>query len=72
MNVVRSIISLFLLALLAVSVAGWMWAGGQPSPQKEGARFVLAICGLGSVGSLALLWSIKQPRGDVGASGDRS
>ncbi len=59
MNLVRSLISLFLLALLAVSIAGWIWAGGQPSPKLEGARVVLALCGLSSVGCLWLLWSVK-------------
>lgn len=62
MNLVRSVISVFLIALLLLSVAGWIWAGGQPSPNREGARVVLAICGLSSVGSLGLLWSIRQPQ----------
>jgi hypothetical protein len=59
MNLVRSIISVFLLALLVLSIAGWIWAGGQPSPKLEGARFVLAICGISSVGAVALLWNVK-------------
>ena len=61
MNLIRSLISLFLIALLAVSVAGWVWAGDQPSPTMEGARFVLALCGLSAVGGLALIWSVKRP-----------
>jgi len=61
MNVIRSVISVFLVILLSLSIAGWIWAGGQPSPKLEGARVVLALCGLLSVGSLALLWSAKQP-----------
>ena len=61
MNVVRSLMSVFLLILLALSVAGWNWAGGQPSPQAEGARFVLVLCGLTAVGSLWLLWTAKLP-----------
>lgn len=61
MNLVRSVISVFLLILLAVSVAGWIWAGGQPSPKLEGARFVLALCGLASIGCLGLLWNARQP-----------
>ena len=60
MNTVRSVISVFLLILLALSVAGWIWAGGQPSPKLEGARVALGLCGLMSVGSLALIWSAKQ------------
>ena len=61
MNLVRSVISVFLLLLLGLSVAGWIWAGGQPSPKMEGARFVLTLCGLASIGCLGLLWSAKQP-----------
>jgi hypothetical protein len=60
MNLVRSVISVFLLILLAVSVAGWIWAGGQPSPKLEGARFVLALCGLASIGCLGLIWNARQ------------
>ncbi|MCA9125025.1 MAG: hypothetical protein KDB11_32845 [Planctomycetales bacterium] len=61
MNLIRSIISVFMVLLLAVSVAGWVWAGGQPSPKMEGARLVLALCGLTSIGGLGLLWTAKQP-----------
>ena len=60
MNFIRSLISIFMLILLAVSIAGWIWAGGQPSPKQEGARFVLALCGLSSLGGLTLLWKAKQ------------
>jgi hypothetical protein len=60
MNAVRSVISVFLLVLLGLSVAGWVWAGGQPSPQSTGARLVLALCGLMAVGSLVVLWSARQ------------
>lgn len=60
MNLIRSIISIFLLILLAVSVAGWAWAGGLPTTKMEGARFALALCGLASVGAIGLLWSAKQ------------
>jgi len=61
MNLIRSIISLFLIALVAVSVAGWMWAGSQPSPNSVGARFVLALCGLSAIGAMAVLWTVKKP-----------
>lgn len=64
MNLVRSIISVFVLALVAVSVAGWNWAGGQPSPRMEGARAVLALCGLSSVGCLLLLWRARPTNAD--------
>jgi hypothetical protein len=61
MNLVRSVISIFLLVLLGLSIAGWIWAGGQPSPKMEGARVVLAICGVSAIGALGLLWSAKRP-----------
>jgi hypothetical protein len=59
MNLIRSIMSVFLLALLVLSVAGWIWAGGQPSPKMEGARLVLALCGLSAIGCMWLLWTAK-------------
>jgi hypothetical protein len=62
MNLIRSIISVAMLILLALSIAGWVWAGGQPSPKKQGARFVLALCGVSAVGGMGLLWSAKQPQ----------
>ena len=62
MNLIRSIISVFLIILIGLTVAGWVWAGGQPSPQMEGARFVLALCGLSSVGGLWLLWNLNPDR----------
>ena len=61
MNLIRSIITVFLFALLAVSVAGWVWAAGLPSAHQIGARFVLAICGLSAIGGGVLLWSVKRP-----------
>lgn len=65
MNLIRSIISVFLVILAAVSVAGWIWAGnGQRPPNFSvaGARFVLALCGLGAVGGLWLLWNVNPAR----------
>ncbi|KAA5543149.1 hypothetical protein FYK55_12765 [Roseiconus nitratireducens] len=62
MNLVRSIISVFLIALLGISIAGWIWAGGQPTPKMQGSRVVLAICGFASTGCLLLLWSAKPGR----------
>lgn len=62
MNVIRSIISVFLIALLVLSVAGWIWAGDQPSQTQIGARVVLVVCGISSIGGLVLIWSIKRPQ----------
>ncbi len=60
MNLVRSVISVFVVALVGVSIAGWVWAGAQPSPNREGARVVLAICGIASIGCLWMLWREKE------------
>jgi len=60
MNLVRSLISIFLLALVVLAVAGWIWAGDQTLSRMIGARAVLLICGLSSIGGLVLLWTAKQ------------
>ena len=56
MNFVRSLITFFILILLALTVAGWVWAGGQPSPQLEGARIALAGSGLAGIVGLVVVW----------------
>ncbi|MCA9124683.1 MAG: hypothetical protein H6822_09115 [Planctomycetaceae bacterium] len=61
MNLVRSVMTFFLLLLLAVAVAGWIWAGSLPTQKMEGARLVLALCGVASLGAVGLLWTAKQP-----------
>lgn len=65
MNLIRSIISVFLLILLSLAVIGWIWAGKQPSPTSEGARIALGLCGLLAVGSLAVIWSAKEQSGST-------
>lgn len=59
MNAIRTVMSLFLVWVLALSVAGWVWAGGQPSPKLEGARAVLALCILIAAGGMVLIWRVK-------------
>lgn len=61
MNLIRSIISVFLVTLIWLSIAGWNWAGDLPADRMGGARFALAVCGLVSVAALALIWSFRQP-----------
>jgi hypothetical protein len=56
MNAIRIGISLFLVVLIALAVAGWLWAGGLPSPKAEGARVALAGCGLAGVVGLVMVW----------------
>ncbi len=60
MNLIRSLMSFFLLAVIGLSIAGWIWAGEQPSSKMIGARVALALCGLMAVGAIGLLWSAKE------------
>jgi hypothetical protein len=65
MNVVRSVISFFILVLIAVSVAGWIWAGGQPSPRAMmGSRVALAVSAVAGVVGLVAVW--RPQHGDTG------
>lgn len=59
MNLVRSIISFFLLALLAMTVAGWIWAGEQPTRQMIGARASLVVCALCAISCIVVIWRAK-------------
>jgi len=62
MNLVRTVISVFLVALVAIAVAGWVWAGGHPIPHRDGGRFVLSLAALASLGCLWLLWTTQRTR----------
>lgn len=59
MNAIRTVMSLFLVWVLALSVAGWVWAGRQPAATMEGARIVLALCMLIAAGGIGVIWSVK-------------
>jgi hypothetical protein len=60
MNLVRTFISVFVVALSVVSVYGWIWAGHQETEYvRNGARVVLALCFLASLGCLVLIWREK-------------
>jgi len=65
MNLIRSILSVFLVALVAIAVSGWVWSGGHPSPHQDGARFVLTLAALSSIGCLWLLWSAVSTRSNA-------
>lgn len=57
MNAIRSAITVFLLVLVALSVAGWVWAGHQPPAYPAtAARVVLAVCGVGGLAAVYELW----------------
>jgi len=54
---IRIAISLLMVAVLVLSVAGWFWAGEQPAAfQSGGARLVLAVGALASAIGLFVIW----------------
>ena len=57
MNVIRVVISGFLLVLMALAVSGWIWTGShQPGAQAAASHIVLTICILAGIGGLTALW----------------
>jgi hypothetical protein len=63
MNVVRTLISLFILVLIAVASTGWIWTGRHQSPaQSAASRVVLSLCILAAVVGLTALWRRRSPR----------
>lgn len=56
MNLIRSLMSLFLLLVLALTIAGWIWAGGLPEDKMNGARLALGLSGLAAMGAVVMLW----------------
>jgi hypothetical protein len=60
MNLIRSLMSIFLACVVAVAIAGWVWVGHLPSPKLEAARCVLGLCMAMAIGSIALLWTVKE------------
>ena len=61
MNLIRITMSLFVVVLIAVSLAGWIWTGAnQPPSQSMAARTVLGIGMLAGVAGLAAIWRVKR------------
>jgi hypothetical protein len=60
MNAVRMVISAFFVALIALSVAGWLWTGAyQPASQSAASRVVLTGCIVARVIGLAAVWRAR-------------
>ena len=58
MNIIRIVISMFLLVLIGVSSSGWLWAGShQAAAQAIASRVVLTLCILAGIVGLVALWS---------------
>lgn len=53
--------TVFLLCVVALCVAGWAWAGRQPPSTLIGARVAIGLSGLMTAGCIVLLWKEKQP-----------
>jgi membrane protein YdbS with pleckstrin-like domain len=54
---IRLAISAFILVLIAVSAAGWIWTGGHQTPsQAIASRVVLALGVIAGVTGLTAVW----------------
>jgi hypothetical protein len=62
-NVVRIAISAFILVVVTLSVAGWVWAGShQPPAQAAASRTVLGLCILAGAVGVTALWRARPTR----------
>jgi MYXO-CTERM domain-containing protein len=62
LNIVRTVISLFILLLIGVSVAGWVWTGRhQTASQASASHVVLTLGALAAVVGLLTLWRPRRP-----------
>jgi membrane protein YdbS with pleckstrin-like domain len=58
MNVVRIVITAFVVVLIAVAASGWLWAGShQPAPQAMASRVVLALSVLAGIIGVKAVWA---------------
>jgi hypothetical protein len=63
MNVIRAVISVFLLVLIVIASAGMKWAGSHlPAAQAVASRVVLTLCILAGVVGLVALWRPRPTR----------
>lgn len=59
MNTIRTLMSVFLGAIIAFGLLGWRWAAALPEAKMDGARFVLALVMLSALAALGVIWSGK-------------
>ena len=63
MTVVRVLISSFVLILIVVSVAGWLWTSGhQPPSQAAASHIVLALGILAGILGLLTIWRARPAK----------
>ncbi len=56
MNAIRVSISLFIVLLIAIAIAGWRWAGAQPVHPSLWGRAALAGSVVAGIVGLVALW----------------
>jgi len=57
MNVVRILITCFILVLLTIATLGWMWTTShQPQGQQTASHIVLAVAALAGVFAIGRIW----------------
>jgi hypothetical protein len=62
MNAIRIAITVFILLLIGVSVAGWQWTGAhQNASQAAASRAVLLVGALAGVVGLGVIWRHGRP-----------
>jgi hypothetical protein len=62
MKVVRAAISLFILVVIGLAVAGWIWTGGhQAASAAAASRIVLSVAIITGLVGLRSLW--RHPEG---------
>lgn len=61
MNLIRTLMTIFLITVVGISIAGWIWAGDLPVAKLTGARVVLALCALMAAGAIAMIWHERTP-----------
>lgn len=63
MNIIRITISLFILILIGIATAGWIWtARHQSVSQASASHLVLALASLAGIAGLIALWGRRSPR----------
>ena len=57
MTLIRVVMSIFVLLLISVSLAGWIWTGAHQSPpQANASRLVLTLGMVGGIVGLLAIW----------------
>lgn len=59
MNFIRIAITVAMVILLGLAVAGWVWSETQAPYVRNGARMVLVPCALMAIGATTLVWGAK-------------